>query len=231
MSRIDDRIRGDYMFLRIDRRLKEKFPGINAIILTVRGVSVENTLPELERFKENVVERVKSRWTLDQLREHPGFRAYRDFFWRVGVDPTKTRPAAEALIRRVLRGSPLPIINTLVDAYNLASIETAIPLAAFDVDGLAGELIMREASAGEEFLGIGMDKPAVLLGGEAVVKDGEKLIAIYPHRDAEACKITSTTKNALFLVCGVPNIDIEDLIRAGRVAADYVTRFCGGSEV
>ena len=131
------------MYLNVDQELKSKFPGLNAQIFKVKGVEVRREEAVLEEFKTEVTERTKAKWDLDQLREHPVFRAYRDFFWRVRVDPTKTRPAAEALIRRVLRGRPLPRINTLVDAYNLASIDTAIPLAAFDEGGLVGELLMR----------------------------------------------------------------------------------------
>lgn len=218
------------MYLNVDQGLQSKFPGLKAQVFRVNGVEVRRSDAGLEEFKAEVVERTKEKWRLDQLREHPVFRAYRDFFWRVGVDPTKTRPAAEALIRRVLRGRPLPRINTLVDAYNLASIDTAIPLAAFDVGGLVGELTMREAAEGERFLGIGMDKPVVLEGGEAVVEDEEKLIAVYPYRDADACKITLETRDTLMLVCGVPHIGDEVLERAGRVTVDYITRFCGGSE-
>jgi len=218
------------LYLNVDQGLQSKFPGLKAQVFRVNGVEVRRSDAGLEEFKAEVVERTKEKWALDQLREHPVFRAYRDFFWRVGVDPTKTRPAAEALIRRVLRGRPLPRINTLVDAYNLASIDTAIPLAAFDLGGLVGELTMREAVEGERFLGIGMDKPVVLEGGEAVVEDEEKLIAVYPYRDADACKITLETRDTLMLVCGVPNIGDEVLERAGRVTVDYITRFCGGSE-
>ncbi|MCW4036177.1 MAG: phenylalanine--tRNA ligase beta subunit-related protein [Candidatus Bathyarchaeota archaeon] len=218
------------MFLDVEADLAAKFPGLRALIIRVKDVDVRPELRELEQFKEEVAGRTKERWNLDQLREHPAFRAYRDFFWRVGIDPTKTRPAAEALIRRVLRGRPLPKINTLVDAYNLASIESTIPLAAFDEDDLAGDLLMRQADAGEEFLGIGMDKPTTLKGGEVVVQDGEKLVAIYPHRDADACKITLDTKNTLMLICGVPNIEEGLLKIAGRVAVGYIIRFCGGSE-
>ena len=218
------------MFLKVESKLGVKFPSLNAMIIRVKGVEVRRELQDLESFKAEGVERTKGEWTLDELREQPIFRAYRDFFWRVEVDPTKTRPAAEALIRRVLRERPMPRINTLVDAYNLASIETAIPLAAFDEDDLSGELIMREAAEGEEFLGIGMEKPVVLQGGEVVVEDGAKLIAIYPYRDADACKITTSTRNTLMLICGVPNVEEDVLTRAGRVSVEFVTRFCGGSE-
>jgi DNA/RNA-binding domain of Phe-tRNA-synthetase-like protein len=217
------------MFLKVDSKLGARFPGLNALIIRVKGVEVRRELQDLELFKAEVVERTKGKWTLGELREQPIFRAYRDFFWRVGVDPTKTRPAAEALIRRVLRERPLPRINTLVDAYNLASIETAIPLAAFDEDDLSGELLMREAAEGEEFLGIGMEKPVVLQGGEVVVEDGMKLIAIYPYRDADACKITTSTRNTMMLICGVPNVQEDVLNRAGRVSVEFVTRFCDGS--
>jgi len=218
------------MWLELTPSLKAKFPGLKALVLRVTGVEVRRETPELEEFKGEVIEKTQEKWALEQLREHPLFRAYRDFFWRVDVDPTKTRPASEALIRRMLRERPLPKINTFVDAYNLASIETAIPLAAFDEDGLAGELLMREAESGEEFLGIGMKKPVVLNGGEPVIEDGEKLVAIYPYRDADACKIMPSTRNVLMLICGVPNIDDDILEAAGRVAIEFVTRFCGGSE-
>ena len=216
------------MWLEVSPGLASRFPGLRAQTIRMEDVEVHRQSVELEAFKVEVTENAKGRWTLDQLREHPRFRAYRDFFWRVGVDPTKTRPASEALLRRVLRGRRLPLINTFVDAYNLASIETAIPLAAFDEGGLSGGLLMREAAAGEEFLGIGMEKPVTLGGGEPVIEDGEKLVAIYPYRDAEACKITRATRDVQLLICGVPNVDDRALSDAGRVAVEWITRFCGG---
>jgi DNA/RNA-binding domain of Phe-tRNA-synthetase-like protein len=217
------------VLLEVDKALETKFPSLSALVLRLKGAKVRPEDPGLEAFKGEVIERIRGRWALEQLREHPVFRAYRDFFWRVGVDPTKTRPASEALIRRVLRGRPLPRINTFVDAYNLASMEAAVPLAAFDMAWLSGDLLMREAEAGEEFLGIGMKKPVVLDGGEVVVEDGEKLVAIYPYRDAEVAKITVDSEDILMLVCGVPNVASEILGQAERISSEYVTRFCGGS--
>lgn len=219
------------MLLEVDKDLETKFPSLSALVMRLQGAKVRLEDPELEAFKEEVIERIKGRWALEQLREHPVFRAYRDFFWRVGVDPTKTRPASEALIRRVLRGRSLPRINTFVDAYNLASMEAAVPLAAFDMAWLSGDLLMREAATGEEFLGIGMEKPVILEGGEVVVEDGEKLVAIYPYRDAEVAKITVDTEDVLMLVCGVPNVGSDILNQAERISKEYVTRFCGGSLV
>ncbi len=219
------------MILKISIELGERFPELRVLTGSIRGVRVERRSEELEGFKKEVIERVKERHELWALKDVPIFRAYRDFFWRVGIDPTKNRPAGEALIRRILRGKQIPPINTLVDAYNLASIETGIALAAFEADKLEGGLLLRFAREGEEFLGIGMERPLELKGGEVVISDGKKLVAIYPYRDSDEMKVTSSTENVLLLVCGVPGIGEETLQDALKTAVDYITRFCGGNFV
>src|SRR3972149_3866631 len=65
-----------------------------------------------------------------------------------GPPATTPRPPAEPLTRRILGGKPFPRINTLVDAYNLASVETRIALAAFDAAHLPRGLVMRRARPG-----------------------------------------------------------------------------------
>ena len=127
----------------------------------------------LEAFKPELSQRVRARFSsLDQIRDNSIFRAYRDFFWCVGIDPTKTRPASEALTRRIVAGKELPSINTLVDAYNLASVESSIAIAAFDLDLLtSSDLFMRTARKDERFRGIGMDAAMELRGIEVVIED------------------------------------------------------------
>jgi DNA/RNA-binding domain of Phe-tRNA-synthetase-like protein len=217
------------MYLKLDPGLRAKFPGLSARIIHIHGVFIAPRDPRLEEFKAEVFEDAAKRLDVESLKDNPVFRAYRDFFWRVKVDPTKTRPAAEAILRRILRGNPLPTINTLVDAYNLASVFTSIPFGAFDLDKMRGEPLMREAAKDEEFLGIGMDKPIQLSGGEAVIQDDERLIAVYPYRDADYSKVTTSTVNLLLMTCGVPGIGDEELRKAEKVGIEYITRFCGGT--
>jgi DNA/RNA-binding domain of Phe-tRNA-synthetase-like protein len=217
------------MYLTLDKDLRSKFPGLHARVTNIRGVAIALQSQELESFKGRIFEEAAKRWNLDELKENPVFRAYRDFFWKVKVDPTKTRPASEALLRRILRGNPLPTINTLVDAYNLSSVATSIPFGAFDTDKMRGIPVMREAKAGEEFLGIGMDKPMQLGGGEAVIQDDDRLVAVYPYRDADYSKVTTSTRNLLLMTCGVPGIGAEELEKAEAIGVEYITRFCGGT--
>ncbi len=212
----------------VDPRVMEKFTDLRVILRLIEHLKVEVEEPELDRLRKEVEEEVRSRFKAEELKDLPVFRAYRDFFWKVGVDPTKVRPAAEALIRRTLVGKPVPRINTAVDAYNLASMKTGVALAAFDYAKIKGDLTLRFAKPGEEFLGIGMDRPRKLRGVEVVVADEEKLVAIYPYRDADSSKVTLETSSIALLVCGVPGISLKELEEAERLAVDYIIRFCGG---
>jgi len=216
------------MQLEFEESLKIKYPGLHALLGTIDDVKITRTAKALEELKQEILRETKSKYTLESLKDVQIFRAYRDFFWKAGIDPTKVRPAAEALIRRILANKQIPTINTLVDAYNLASIKTCIALAAFDREELNGDLFMRAAKNGEEFMGIGMGKPMLLNGGEIVIQDYEKLIAVYPYRDADVSKVTEQTRSIILMVCGCPSIDERLLLEAQQVATDFIIKHCQG---
>ncbi len=216
------------MRLDIDHRVTSDFPGLQVVTVGLEGLSVANRRPELDALKASLESRLREQHAADALKDEPSVRAYRDFFWSLGIDPTKIRPASEALVRKVVRGRPLPTINTAVDALNVASIETNVAFAAFDLDLLTGDLTLRYASAGERFLGIGMDAPVVLGGRELVIDDTKTLVAVYPYRDADATKLTTATRRAYLLGCGVPGVGGWDLQRATDRCAELVREHCRG---
>ena len=214
------------MEIKLSQDLKSRFTELRVLTFSVENIIITKRKDELEKFKETIFREVREKYDIETLKDVSIFRFYRDFFWQIGIDPTKNRPASEALIRRILAGKPIPNINTLVDAYNLASIKSEVALAAFDEDKLIGELTLHFAFEDEGFLGIGMNKPLKLKGGEVVVSDSQKIVALYPHRDADYSKITEETKNVLMLACGVPGIPLETLQISNQIASGYIHRFC-----
>jgi DNA/RNA-binding domain of Phe-tRNA-synthetase-like protein len=110
----------------------------------------------------------------------------------------------------------------------LASIKSEVPLATFDEDKIKDKLTMRFALKKESFLGIGMTKPMSLNGGEVVISDSERIVALYPHRDADYSKLTEKTRNVTILVCGVPGISLETLNQSKKIAIEYINKFCNG---
>ncbi len=214
------------MRLAVDPGLRDAFPGLDAHLVELGGLRVRERDERLDAFVPLLVQEFRDHLKLETLKDEPHLRAYRDFYWRVGIDPTKIRPASEALLRRVLQGKELPRINTLVDAYNLASMKTHIAIAAFDGAHTFGDIRMRLARAGEEFLGIGMDTPVVLKGVEVVCEDDEGLVAIYPYRDSHRTRATTATAETIFMTCGVPGIERPALVDAAQTTREFVERFC-----
>lgn len=150
------------------------------------------------------------------LKDDIRIRAYREFYWAINIDPTKTRPASEALVRRILAEKPLWRINTFVDSYNIASAITRVTLGAYDLNTIQEEfknvfLNIRMSEAGETFRGIGMKESKVLKGKELVVESNSKIISIYPYRDAHFARIQNHTKRILLLAYGVPRISLNNL--------------------
>ena len=72
----------------------------------------------------------------------------------LGLDPTKTRPSNEALLRRVLKGEALYRVNTLVDALNLCSLRAQLPFGLYDLDRVRPPVVLRRGAAGEGYEGI-----------------------------------------------------------------------------
>ncbi len=219
------------MKMEIDGQVAEKFQGIAVLEISIGALSTGATNPAFEEFKKQIYDEIQAEYAIETVKDALIFRAYRDFFWKIGIDPTKTRPAAEALIRRILQGKELPRINTVVDAYNLASVKSHISIAAFDTSKLKGNLRLRFARSGERFTGIGMSQPIALEGNELVIEDmgtggAAEPIAVYPYRDSDGTKINESTKQAVFIMCGAPGIPLEPLEKAKALVEEYVGKFC-----
>jgi DNA/RNA-binding domain of Phe-tRNA-synthetase-like protein len=89
------------------------------------------------------------------LAELPSLAAWRRAFSAFGVEPTRYRSAAEALLRRLTKHGDLPSLGLLVDIGNLVSVRYALPVAVFDLEAIAGGITVRFAQGDEEFTDLG----------------------------------------------------------------------------
>lgn len=80
----------------------------------------------------------------------PARQLYRAF----GIDPTKTRPSSEKLLRRLLQGKPLPRISNAVDLGNAIALRLMLPIGLYDADRIEGAVVLRAGHADESYEGI-----------------------------------------------------------------------------
>ena len=127
----------------------------------------------------------------------PGVAEVRALFHRLGVDPTKTRPSSEALLRRVAQGKGLPRVNLAVDVCNLCSLEHQLPLGLYDREYVRGAVQARAGREGEGYPGI--RKQRVNLAGRLLLADDDGPFGA-PTSDSERTSVTATTTRLLVVV-------------------------------
>jgi len=128
--------------------------------------------------------------------------AVRQMYKQVGIDPTKTRPSSEALLRRLRKGDALPRINSLVDVINWCSVESQLPFGLYDLDQITLEndtagVTLRLGRPGEEYAGIRKD--VVHLGGRLVLADANGPFG-NPTSDSARTMVTVRTTRALVVI-------------------------------
>ena len=130
---------------------------------------------------------------------HPGVDAARALYRRFGMDPTKSRPSNEALLRRVTRGgaAAFPRVNSLVDVANVMALLAQAPIGLYDLDRTEGhELVVRVGVEGEGYEGIGKDR--VNVGGRLCVADAAGPCG-NPTSDSARTMITTATEHAAWI--------------------------------
>lgn len=169
-------------------------------VVQAEGVTVRPNAPEVWEEMERLALRLQERYGRRSPSEIEELRAARELYRRTGEDPTKTRPSSEALLRRALRGQPLPRVNSLVDLCNLCSLEFFLPIGLYDLDCVRGEeVVVRLGRPGEAYESLG--KGLLRAEGRLVVCDADGPIGS-PTNDSLRTAITLQTRRVLAVIFG-----------------------------
>jgi len=141
----------------------------------------------------------------------PARRLYRAF----GVDPTRTRPSSEALLRRVLQGKALPRVINAVDVCNFCSLSFLLPIGLYDLEKVRGTIVLRRGLPEEAYQGIRKDSVGV--AGRLVLADEEGAFG-NPSSDSLRTCVDEGTR-CLFMVIFAPAGHERDLMRSQVEAA------------
>jgi DNA/RNA-binding domain of Phe-tRNA-synthetase-like protein len=149
--------------------------------------------------------------------------AVRTMYKQAGLDPTKTRPSSEALLRRVRKGDELPRINSLVDVINWCSLESQLPFGLYDLDRVRGNVTLRLGRAGEEYPGIRKD--IVHVADRLVLADDEGPFG-NPTSDSARTMVTPSTIRALVVIFAPVGVATDVSNRALRLTMERIAEFC-----
>jgi DNA/RNA-binding domain of Phe-tRNA-synthetase-like protein len=211
--------------IRMDDALAEKLK-IGALLLEgvqvaeARGAGLEGAAREAEG-------EVRAAYAGRTPAEIPGCRAARKLFRSIGVDPTRMRPASEALMRRILKGGEIPRINSAVDTGNVVSLSLLMPIGLYDADRIAGDVTLRLGREDESYGRIGSGR--LNLAGRIGLFDGEGGFGNPTGDSARTC-VTVRTERLLFVLFAPVDSAPESLADGCEFAAGAFNDHTGAVE-
>ncbi|HEU5100114.1 MAG TPA: phenylalanine--tRNA ligase beta subunit-related protein [Roseiflexaceae bacterium] len=179
----------------------QQFPQLVAGLLLVDSIDPQaDVTARLEPFFERARERLASATESDL----PEVAAWRRAYAQMGMKPTQYRSAAESLLRRFRKENTLPRLHPLVDLCNAVSLAFALPVAAFDLDQVAGFIHVRHADGDERYLAFSgeIEHPPA---GEVIFADAERHAHArrWTFRQSRRSTVGPTTRRALIVSEGL----------------------------
>ena len=172
---------------------------------------------------EMLGEKYKETLTTETLKDISGIAATRKVYRACGKDPSRYRPASEALIRRILQGKKLYQRDTLVDLVNLASIAYGYSIGGFDADKFEGDtLTLGIGKADEPYEGIG--RGTINIEGLPVYRDLRGGVGT-PTSDNERTKMGIQTTHLVVLINGYDG-NVENVRANAEFIQKLLKKYC-----
>ena len=182
----------------------------------------EGLWQEINSFTEEL----RAESDMDACKEQYAIAATRIAYRRCGKDPSRYRPSAEALRRRLLRGMQLYQIDTLVDIINLVSLRSGFSIGGFDADKIQGkQLVLGIGREGEPYEGIG--RGVLNIEGLPVYRDAIGGIGT-PTSDHERTKMDLGTIHLLAIINGYSGE--QGLQEAAEFTLDLLRKYASMTE-
>lgn len=141
----------------------------------------------------------------------------------LAIAGVKVGPSPDWL-KRKLEAVGLRAIHNVVDVTNFVMLETGQPLHAFDADKLDGEIRVRMAHEGEEFLALD-DRTYKLAPTDVVIADAKGALALAGVMGGKTSGVTAETRNILLESACFEAVEIRRTSRTLGLSSDSSYRF------
>lgn len=175
---------------------------------------------------ENAVVEIRNQVNLDEIKSLEVIASARDAYKIIGNDPNRYRPSADALLRRIVKGSDIYRINNVVDTLNLISIQSGFSIGGYDIDKIEGDIELGIGKKNEPYEGIGRGK--FNISNLLVLRDARSAFGS-PTSDSERTMITDSTNKILFIFFDFGNH--SSLLQYLDASTNLLKRFCDAREL
>ncbi len=180
----------------VDQAIRQASPALRLGLLHAE-IRVEERPDELNKLINEQAAHLRQKETVDSIKLWTAIAHARECYRRLGKDPSRYRPSAEALLRRILSGKELYRINNAVDALNLVSLQSGLSIGGYDAAKLRPPLLLDRGKANEPYEGIG--RGALNIEGLPVLYDQLGPFGC-PTSDSTRTAVSAQTRTFLWVI-------------------------------
>lgn len=201
-----------FMKIIVDSSMKEL--GVDSVVIGIAH-NVDPNAPFTDAFKEKL--KKTEEWALNvdvkDVKQQPFVLGYREMIKKSGRSVKKNPPTLPAFVKNIQHRGHMPRINTIVDIYNVESLNSFLAIGGHDLDKIDDYVKFTVNGVEDTFLPICADEKAVD-PTDFVYRDSKGIIAWLGIRDSEHYKFDDNTRNAFFAIQGNGVTSVEDRIAA-----------------
>ena len=183
------------MNIDISHQLKEKIGIVKLGILSFSS-TVSSNNSELWELITAEMEKVKSNFKIEDVNKQENIASARNAYKKSGKDPNRYRPAADSLLRRIIKGLGLYKVNNVVDVLNYISITSGFSIGGYDLDKIEGNIIFDIGTSSDIYEGIG--RGVLNVEGLPILRDTKGPFGC-PTSDSLRTMINENTNNIVFI--------------------------------
>ncbi|ANU12446.1 hypothetical protein B481_0013 [Planococcus halocryophilus Or1] len=213
------------MKLTIDPQIKETLSDFKIGVIHYNNITVSDS-PQmlkgrLQLFQEQLYFELEDK----EFTDFPGLLEWQLIWKALGADPSRYRPSAEALYRRIKKQNYLSVVDSAVDMNSFLSLQYEIPLGLYDADKVEGDIEIAVGTNADRYEGL--NNRINTLTGILVSKDAQGAFGS-PYVDSKRTAVTEQTKNAVHIFYLRPSMAKDTALQLLTAASNMFTGINGG---
>lgn len=213
------------MEVTIQRHIKEILPDFKIGTIHYNNITVSESPQMLKGRLQLFQEQLYFDMEDKDITHFPGLLEWQLVWKALGSSPSRYRPSAEALFRRIKKQNYLPSIHSAVDMNNFLSLQYEIPLGLYDADKIDGDVEIALGTEEDQFEGL--NNRTNTFENILVSKDARGAFGS-PYVDSTRTAVTENTKNALHIFYLLPSMERDKALELLTAAANMFTGINGG---
>lgn len=213
------------MHIKLDSQVLELIPDLKIGLIHYTKISLGDS-PQmlkgrLQLFQEQLFFEIEEKG----LAHFPNLESWRSVFKKTGASPSRYRPSAEALYRRVAKQNYFTPLHSAVDINTFFSLYYSIPLGLYDSDKLGDDIKISIGTASTTYDALNGRETTL----EGILHTADETGPFgSPYVDSKRSAITLDTTNAVHIVYLSPSTSIEEATKLMDAMTSMFIQIHGG---